>query len=316
MKKPSQILFFFSLIASSVSLFISCDGRQKSITVGGNLITEYSSEINPVKEAQLLSEEFKAYWYSGQAEITSYELNQARYDEMRQGNAVLIYVTEDFLPTVQVKADQVNPSNISVLKLNATKNFYTGIYPYSVMQSTFYPVSNNQHALKVSCSMQEWCGHVYVQLNNREKFEVNSHSYFQDEADKVYNLNKSILENELWTQLRLDPKQLPTGELNIIPSLEYLRFSHNSLKAYKAKAELGYNNYKISYPELNRTLTINFNSTFPYDILGWEETFKSGFGPDAILLTTTATKLASIRSSYWSKNHNEDEVLRDSLHLK
>jgi len=184
------------------------------------------------------------------------------------------------------------------------------------MQSTFYPVSNNQHALKISCSIQEWCGHVYTQLNNRDDFEITSHSYFQDEADKSYRLNKSLLENELWTQLRVDPKLLPTGDLEIIPSFEYLRFSHSQLKAYTAKARLGEGSYTIKYLELNRTLTISFNSIFPYEILGWEETFKSGFGPDAKLLTTTATKLTTIKSPYWNKNHNKDEFLRDSLQLK
>ena len=80
-----------------------------------------------------LSQAFKDYWYQGKAEITSYKLEQARYGEMRDGNAVLIYVTEDFLPEVQVKADRQNAKNIPVLKLNSTKNFNTGIYPYSIM---------------------------------------------------------------------------------------------------------------------------------------------------------------------------------------
>jgi hypothetical protein len=311
MKNASNIRFFFWIIIGSLSLFTSCVDKQNSGTIGDSINLQ-----NGTKEhAQELSDEFKAYWYSGEAEITSYELEQARYGEIRQGKAVLVYVTENFLPEIQVKADAENPSNISVLKLNATKKFNTGIYPYSVMQSTFYPVTNNQHALKVSSSMQEWCGHVYTQLNNRDGFEIKSHSYFQDEADKDYNLDKSILENELWTQLRLDPKRLPTGDLEIIPSFEYLRFSHSPLQSYKAKAQLNANTYSLSYPDLNRTLTITFNPESPYDISGWEETFKSGFGSNAKLLTTKAKKLVSIRSPYWRKNHTKDEVLRDTLQL-
>jgi len=112
-----------------------------------------------------LSQEFKKYWYEGNAEITSYELSQARYGELREGKAVLIYVTEPFLPGLQVKADKKDPSNVPVLKLNATKKYLTGIYPYSIMTSSFYPVYDNQHAQKISFSSQEWCGHVYAQLN-------------------------------------------------------------------------------------------------------------------------------------------------------
>jgi hypothetical protein len=136
---------------------------------------------------------FNDYWYAGEAEISSYNLQQSRYGETRNGTAVLIYVTEPFLEKKQVKADNSNPSNINVLKLNRTKNFTTGIYPYSIMQSTFYPIANNQHAIKVSCSIQEWCGHVYTQLNNREQFEIDSHSYFENQADSNFNLDKNSL---------------------------------------------------------------------------------------------------------------------------
>lgn len=302
-------------IALGMLLFFSCETKNTSKSD-----TEISIETNylaiktktPTKE---LSQKFKDYWFAGKAEITSYKLEQARYGEIREGHAVLIYVTEDFLPNIQVKANEQNPENISVLKLNTTKKFNTGIYPYSVMQSTFYPIANNQHALKISSSMQEWCGHVYTQLNNRNNFEIISHSYFQGEADETFHLDKAILENELWTQLRLDPERLPIGNLQIIPSFEYVRFGNIDLKAYEASAKLTDTTYTISYPDLNRTLIINFNSEFPYAISGWEETFKSGFGSNAKLLTTKATKLVTIKSPYWKKNHNKDDILRKTLQL-
>jgi len=314
MKKIVKIAIPFWIIVAAISLFSSCVDNNVSKPLAENVNLDANAEIK--ETAQHLSDDFKNYWYSGEAEITSYQLEQARYGEIRDGHAVLIYVTEDFLPNIQVKADQENPDNISVLKLNITKKFNTGIYSYSVMQSTFYPVSNNRHALKVSSSIQEWCGHVYTQLNNRDDFEINSHSYFQGEADKSFNLEKSILENELWTQLRINPKRLPTGNLQIIPSFEYIRFGHIPFQSYNATVILTNNSYTISYPDLNRTLSINFNSEFPYDISGWEETFKSGFGSNAKLLTTKATKLVTIKSPYWRKNHNKDDVLRKTLLLK
>ncbi|MCH7524002.1 MAG: septum formation inhibitor Maf [Bacteroidetes bacterium] len=302
-------------IAFGMLLFLSCETKNASKSDTETSIKTNYLAIKTKTPTKELSQEFKDYWFAGEAEITSYKLEQARYGEIREGHAVLIYVTEDFLPNIQVKANQENPENISVLKLNATKKFNTGIYPYSVMQSTFYPVANNQHAIKVSSSIQEWCGHVYMQLNNRNDFEIISHSYFQGEADELFNVDKAILENELWTQLKIDPKKLPTGNLQIIPSLEYIRFGHIDLKAYEASAILTDTTYTISYPDLNRTLIINFNSEFPYVISGWEETFKSGFGSNAKLLTTKATKLVTIKSPYWKKTHNKDEVLRKTLQL-
>ncbi|WP_445731373.1 septum formation inhibitor Maf [Mariniflexile sp.] len=313
MKKTLKTFLLFFAILSIFTSLSSCKKEKHSKETVKPL--EAKAVANQVSNGKKLTQQFKNYWYAGEAEISSYKLDQARYGEMRTGHAVLIYVTEDFLPTVQVKADNKNADNIPVLKLNATKNFNTGIYPYSIMQSTFYPVSNTAHAMKVSSSIQEWCGHAYTQLNNKNQFEIMSHSYFEGEADENFKLEKTILENELWTQLRIDPESLPIGDLQIVPSFEFTRLRHVPLKAYKATAALSKGSYSIFYPELNRTLIINFNANFPHDILSWEETFKSGFGENAKQLTTRATKLKTIKSAYWTKNRIIDETLRDSLQL-
>lgn len=309
MKSVTQFL----CIAFCSIMFVSCKDSESS-----SQTTDVKTDTHKegLKKTEPLSEEFKAYWYQGEAEITSYALEQARYGEIRKGTAVLVYVTEPFLKSDQVKADQESSKNIPVLKLNATKNFTTGIYPYSIMQSVFYPVANNQHALKIACSVQEWCGQVYAQLNNRSDFEVRSHSYFEGEADEEFNLNKNILENELWTQLRINPKSLPTGAIEIIPAFEFIRLRHIPFKAYKASAELSADRYTLSYPELNRTISITFNPQSPFDIISWEETFISGQGEKAQELTTKATRISSIKSDYWNKNSNADSGLRESLGLE
>lgn len=312
MKKVIKLKTYFWFVLGLSVLISSCNKKNETQDLAHNLKADSSTKKSTIKEP---SQQFKDYWYASKAEITSYKLEQARYGEIRDGKAVLIYVTEDFLPNKQVKADNKNPNNVSVLKLNATKKFNTGLYPYSIMQSTFYPVSNNQHAIKVTSSMQEWCGHVFAQLNNKNEFEVSAYSYFETEGDQNFKLEKAILENELWTQLRIDPKSLPTGHIKIIPSFEYSRLKHIQLKAYSANATLLNNLYSINYPELNRKLVIEFNPNFPHEILGWEETFKSGFGKNAKTLTTKATKLKTIKSAYWGKNSNKDEVLRDTLQL-
>ncbi len=266
-----------------------------------------------------LPEGFKEYWYAGEAEITSFKLEQARYGEMREGHAVQVYVTEPFLPGKQVKADNNGPDNIPVLKLNSTKKFLTGIYPYSVMTSIFYPVNQIRHAVKVSFSAQEWCGHVYSQLNNRDNFEIRSHSYFEAEGDQELQLEKMPLEDEIWTQIRLNPGELPTGNLTMIPSLEYIRLGHKEIKGYEVFANLseqdGLSTYELNFPSLERSLRIQFDSNFPYVIDNWTETYKSGFGPNAKTMSSSAKKMKSIKSAYWQKNGNKDVILRDSLGL-
>tara|TARA_R110002020_G_scaffold146747_7_gene321614 strand:+ start:9230 stop:10126 length:897 start_codon:yes stop_codon:yes gene_type:complete len=284
-----------------------------------------SQKISAKKKAAVtatprnISKEFKEYWYSGTAEITSYSLMQERYGEIREGAAVNIFVTEDFLPDAQVKANNASEENISVMKLNQMKNFNTGIYPYSILTSTFSPIATKEHPLKITNSVQEWCGQVYMQLNNRENFEIESHSYFQGEADQKLSLPKTYLENELWNLIRINPEELPTGDVMIIPSFEYLRLRHKEIKEHNAFASLKQGDsitiYTLNYPDLQRQLMLFFSSTFPYEIEKWEEV-NAADQNDTLRLKTTATKLKRIKSDYWTKNRNENLNLRDSLQLK
>jgi len=301
-------------IALLISFTQSCQDVKKE--ADKDIVHTEKSVKLPEKE---LSGDFKNYWYAGDAEITSYELQLARYGEIREGKAVLVFVTEPFLKDKQVKADGNNPDNIPVLKLNVTKKYLTGIYPYSIMTSTFYPVHDNQHALKVSFSAQEWCGQVYAQLNNREKFNVISHSYFEGEADQDFKLEKTVLENELWNKIRVSPETLPVGDLKTIPSLEFIRLSHKELKPYESTASLSIGDsvstYQITYPELERTLKINFTTAFPHSIESWSDSFTSGFGEKAKQMTSTATKIKTLKTPYWQQNGNKHLSLRDSLGL-
>lgn len=308
-----------SLSATAVLLLLASCGQNTTAPTKDDTPASTPSSSDVSKEQRVLPKAFGAYWYTGEAELTSYELEQARYGEIREGHAVLIYVTEPFLEGKQVKADQNHPNNIQVLKLNNTKKFLTGIYPYSIMTSIFYPVYAQEHAIKVSASIQEWCGHVYTQLNNREAFELTSHSYFEKEADQQLRLDKTPLEDEIWTQLRIAPESLPLGKVQMLPALEYIRLAHKEIKAYAAECSLteaaGLSTYKISYPELERTLSIQFGTAFPHVVEGWSESHSSGFGPDARVLTSRATKLHTLKTAYWEKNGNKDVILRDSLGL-
>lgn len=275
-------------------------------------------------DAVVTTQAFKDYWYGGEAEITSYTLQQARYGELHEGTAVLVYVTEPFSSTTQVKADDARPENVSVLKLNASKKFLTGIYPYSIISSTFSPIEENTHAIKISSSTQEWCGHSYTQLNNREHFDIVSHSYFEGEADQELRLAQVHLENDVWNKIRLDPKRLPLGDIHMLPSFDYIRLRHQDIQAYKANASLvtpsaktamAISTYVLEYPGLKRRLEIDFRSNFPYEIEGWRETYKSGFDNSAKELSSVAKKIKTIKSDYWNRHGNRDRKLRRKLGL-
>jgi hypothetical protein len=288
-------------------------------------------EKPPIKAAPL-PPAFGAYWFQGKAELTSYTLEQARYGEIHPGEAVLIFVTEDFSRRKQVKLDDPSKApaddKLPVLKLNFEKKFLTGIYPYSVLTSTFTPLDQTP-TVKVSTSVQEWCGHIFTQLNLRKtKYNVSLKSYFESEGDRETSLPITPLEDELWSRIRLNPAGLPTGSISLVPGTTYTRLQHQPLQAEAATATLvnatatsrfgatsPLQAYKVTYKS-GRTLTIYFEQAFPHRILGWDETYLDRAGSKTPReLTTRATRRRTLQLDYWRTHNNEHSGWRDSLGL-
>lgn len=275
-----------------------------------------------------LDPQFKSYWKDGKAEISSYELKQARYGEVHEGEAVLIYVLEPFSKKNQVKLDDWTNSEDreDVLKLNFVRKFETGIYPYSTMLSVFNSIETG-HLKKLSSSIQEWCGQVYMQINYRgKKLFYQGRSYFETEGDQDKDFRKVLTEDELWNQIKLGPQSLPNGNREIIPSTIYLRFNHHDAQIVNADLSLVKTKnqeysmdsimvYQLQYknPE-NRTLKIFFEERFPFQILGWEDEFKDiAWNSERKILTTRAKLKKTIRMDYWNKNKREHAHLKNLL---
>ena len=81
------------------------------------------AEVKPWDDA------FKKQWYAGLAEITRYELKQAQYRDTYDGDAILIFVTENFLTDKHVKHERGAGPSTSVLKLNALRQFTRASIP-------------------------------------------------------------------------------------------------------------------------------------------------------------------------------------------
>lgn len=272
------------------------------------------------KSPQPVDLQSKKYWYSGEAEISSYNLTQARYGELHEGQAVMIFVTEPFSPERMVKADYPVDEDVSVLKLNFTKNFNTGIYPYSMMQSTFFPFENGTHSLKISASSQEWCGHTYMELQNKKNFEIEVKSYFENESGSE-SISNNLLEDDIWSMIRLHPEDLPEGNSKMIPSFFDMILRHRNTEALpctltKGTVSKDVSSYTIDYSSSDRMLVINYQTTFPHKILGWEETIYSGYGSGRKKLTTIAELQKSIKSAYWTQNKVADGYLREEMGLR
>ncbi len=302
-----------------------------SVILTGIIIITLSCITSPLKENKKKeledndSNDFKSYWYQGKSEINHYQLSQARYGELRDSNqAILVFVTENFLGDKQVKSDN-QKEGLPILKLNYIKRFVTGIYDYSMMNSVFTPIDRVKfpNTLKLTSSSQDWCGQTFMQLNLRDnRYRVSSFSYFEQGGDESYSLNDAYLEDEIYALIRFSPENLPQGKIKMIPGTMQARLRHMRLAIEDVEASVGVvkgdekiNSYTLSYPKSDRVLRIFFEKEFPHRITGWEETYKEKFDDEIKLLTTKATLLKSVFTDYWKKNANKDNSWRDSLGL-
>jgi hypothetical protein len=263
----------------------------------------------------LAADPVRNFWFNG-AEISRYELSQARYGSNHPGHVEFVFVTEPFLIDGQVKDESGTGHSTDVLKLNALRTFNTGIYSYRTMTSTFKPINLDRfpHALKSNTSIQDWCGQVFQQINRRgEMWQGHLFSYFEDEGDQNFELAGAWLEDELWLLIRLDPSRLPQGDFTAIPGALYTRFSHQPNEVVSAVGELKtgskLSTYTLRYPDHKRTLMIGFDTEFPHIIRGWTDANPQG-------TTTAALKDRIMNSYYWSENQPKDRETRRELGLE
>lgn len=265
-------------------------------------------------------------WYSGKAELSTYDLKQNRYDGIHDGEAVMIFVTEPFNTKKQVKNESgTNKNSASTLKNNQIRRFTTGIYDYSIFTSIFTD-ANDANTYKVTNSSQDWCGQSYSQLNKTKRgYQYELRSYFESEGDQNIEVLDAILEDELYNYIRLDETLLPKGSFKILIASHVARLLHQPFKAIEATGSIqDYENkdmkgqklksYKIQMPSLQRSLEIIYDSaTSTNEIVGWKDSSPSVF--DQKIRTTTATRKEVIWSAYWSQNGVHDTEDREKLLL-
>lgn len=316
----------FIQLAVVAILTFSCSDNQISSRVNTDEVEQTEAKAVPVINAfTTTNNKLSDYWYKGTAEISSYTLDQNRYNDVHPGQAVLIFVTEDFLTDKMVKNDHYkNPNSAPILKTNMIRKFPTGIYDYSMMTSVFTPVNSDKHVqtFKISSSSQEWCGHTYMQVVQTGKgYDMNLHSYFENEADQEKHIEAAVFEDEMFNRIRINPASLPTGRFKMYMSLVDSRLMHKEFKPYQVDATLtDYNgsdfqgqhlkSYKLVYSELKRTVEIFYSSDAPYVIEGWKETYP---GFDGNERTTTATRRKTIQRAYWQEHDLKDMELKKLL---
>lgn len=284
------------------------------------LVLLITSSCSSTGRKAIDEKQFASHWYQNSAEINVFDLKQMRYGEERDGKAVMIFVTEDFSKRKQVKLDDPSGAGkgaMKVMKLNMTRDFVTGVYPYHTMLSVFTPVYDDLNSPKITASVTEWCGQSFVQLNwKNNKYQAKLFSYFEAEGDQELAIS-AMAEDEIFNLIRLNPDLVPTGHLKIIPSLIYNRFTHHPLDAEsvnisKRKAGSNQAEVEVIYSEIGRKLLIRYMDAFPYEIMSWKETQTKEDGTEEV---TSAVRTKVQMLDYWRKNGLQDESIRKGLGL-
>jgi hypothetical protein len=261
-------------------------------------------------------------WGDGKAEISTYALTQPRYGQERQGEAILVFVTETFADDDRVKSDGGHDVEYSVLKLNEVRDFTTGIYDYNVMTSSFLRVDGGSAwgvPVKSSFSMQEWCGHVYEQLIVRDDgVQRTSHSYFDGEADRSDSLelpSGAIFADALPILVR-GLVGSPSGALTVqvLDRSIDARFKHipGSFRpatltwADDETVAVPLGSFQTTRVELDREsgvdVTYWVESAAPHRIVQWARSDGE-----------TAALVGSTRTSYWNQHRNGGEAARQDI---
>ena len=268
------------------------------------------------------------------AEVNTYQLLMPRYGEPREGESILIFVSETFSERQRVKADPGrNPKTdeFPVMKLNWQKNFQTGIYDYSEMTSSFLglgPMAGRPAGMmaKATFSRQEWCGHMFAQaLFDSSKVRVSGSSYFDGDADLTQTLAmpaEGISEDGLafWAR-SMAPPFLKPGESKDVPFLTSLRSARDAHQPMawsrinltrnstlqKLESPAGEFEVETFSAQLGNGKGYVFfvEKEAPYRIIRWQ--FTSG---------EAAELVASERVKYWELNRPGGEEALRSLGLE
>ena len=241
--------------------------------------TVFQQEPKPKVETVLpinqeINKTFVDYWKNGKTEITKYELKE---NSISVGQGSLTF-------NVQYVEGVNKEDSIQVLHSDFTGKIHKENYDYSAMTSSYLPLNLtlSPHAMKVINSVQEPEGNSFLALSQIPKsYEIVAKNTFKEKTKEHYILERQHLEDELWAKIRLNPNDLPMGDIEIIPSFAYWQSVRKSPDIYEAKAELKdyagtefigkkLKIYSLDYPDLKRNLSIVFESDFPFEIVGWK----------------------------------------------
>ena len=299
-----------------------------TLAIGAVLAAGWSAPL-------LAQTDFGTHWRDGKAELDGYRWSVTRYGQVRNGQAVMIFVTEPFSDAKRVKADDPskNPADtFEVLKLNLARDFQTGIYDYNTMTSVFAR-SDDFEPVKVSFSSGEWCGHVYEELIvNPDNVDQRLFSYFDGESvtRNLAGKRDGVVGDNLFILLRgLRGAYLRPGEKREVPFLPGAfarRLQHRPLEWTTAEIERLADTQLVNVPAGTFTANVYVVRTngregrffieaeAPHRIVRWQWK-SSGTDRRTHEAAETGELTGTLRVAYWQRHANGDERLLEELGL-
>ena len=282
---------------------------------------------SPVATDTVVPGAFWAHWSDGQAELATYRLTQPQYGEAREGTAVLVFVTERLDPATLIKTESDPSQGRAVFKLNDMRDFQTGVYDYHTMTSTFLALEGPSVPavpLKVSTSVQEWCGHSWERLRfDARRIQRMAHSYFEGEGEQDTTWRypaEPVVLDALPLTLRADRERIldPSGSRDVMwlarrvearLTHERARWRSGQLTRHDDRVERTVGDETVTCEAWTLTaeeasITWWIEESMPHRLIGWQ----TSTGESAQLITTQ-------RMAYWEAQGIADEPMRRGLGL-
>jgi hypothetical protein len=252
---------------------------------------------------------FATYWPLHKTELNYYRLSQAQDGQLHSGKAVLSFTSD----TTSVEKSGSFPA----FSTNLNRTFHVGRNDYSLLTSVSTPINNPAFPRSVQAvsTEQSWTGQRVIQLILQNGgYQISTDS--TGAVNKGYTVDPVVLEDEIWSLIRINPAKLPVGKVSLLSGSLTAQLRRRKLMPMLAQISLtDYEGvlypgeylqaYTIKYPTNDRTLMIIFERLFPHRIMGWEEIYQSKDN----LLTTRAVLQKTVQTDFHQANSVVDSTL-------
>lgn len=132
-------------------------------------------------------------WDDGLSEMCYYDATETIYGKTRRFTRVHMMNRQWMDRSTGVKSTKDAPGAVAVFKLNISEEIPTENYNYRYLTTVFVERPSLK-PFKMAASSQEWCGTTFKHLRwGSSRLEVKSFSYFGDEGDHSWSLEKGVI---------------------------------------------------------------------------------------------------------------------------